>query len=263
MVNTRSLNEVIFVAHFSATQRLTVLDLADWYNNGLAEHYPVFQQQPPWPPFILHDFDAPADGRQVVQQFLRSPDFVPRISGISEDQRWTIHCQSDRVAFGWRRLEPTGELTPYPGFENVFKEAVTFFEGFRAWWLGRFDVSVAFQICELNYFNAFPFKIGERSLRVSEVFKFGVPRPGKKVANLNVSWIMPPEPPRQARVQCVAAMGATADCPSAAIFNFAGSTKVERGGSSDELRSLYEDLHAAVTDAYITNIHTDTIGAQE
>lgn len=262
MANTRSLNEVIFVAHFSAIQPLTVLDLADWYN-GLAERYPVFQQQPPWDPFIWHDFDPAAAGRPVVQQFLGNLSFVPRILGFSEDQRWSIHCQSDRVAISWRRLEPTGELTPYPGFENVCKETLTFFEEFRAWWLRRFEAPVTFQICELNYFNAFPFTIGERSLRVSEIFKFGVSRPGKRVANLNVSWIMPPEPPRRARVQCIAAMGATADCPYAAVFNFAGSTKVERGGSPDELQSVYEDLHAAVTDAYITNINTDIIGAQE
>jgi uncharacterized protein (TIGR04255 family) len=262
MSNTRSLSEVIFVAHFAATKPLTVLDLADWYN-GLAENYPVFQQQPPWPPFIWHDFGAAAAGHPVVPQFFRTPDFVPRISGISEDQRWTIHCQSDRVAFSWRRLEPTGELTPYPGFESVFKDSIAFLEGFRAWWLRRFDIPVAFQICELNYFNAFPFTFETHSLRVSDIFKFGVPRPGQRIGNLNVSWIVPEEPPHHVRVQCIAAMGATADCSSAAIFNFAGSSKVERGGSPDELHSIYEDLHAAVTSAYISNINFETIGAQE
>lgn len=262
MAETRSLNEVIFVAHFPAVQPLTVLDLADWYNS-VAQRYPVFQQQPPWTPFVWQDFEAAVPGHTVVQQFFRGPDFVPRILGFSEDQRWAVNCQSDRVAVSWRRLEPTGEPTPYPGFENVLEEVLTFLEGFQAWWLGRFGIPVTFQICELNYFNAFPFKGGERPLRVSEVFKFWVMRPGKKIANLNVSWMMPPEPSQHARVQCLAAMGATADCPSAAIFNFAGSIKIGDRGSPDELRPAYEALHVAVTDAYIATIDIETIGTQE
>ncbi len=262
MADTRSLNEVIFTAHFLAPEPLTVLDLADWYN-GVAKRYPIFQQQQPWSPFVWHDFETAVPGPPVVPQFFGGPGFIPRLLGYSEDQRWAVNCQYDRIAISWRRLEPTGEPTPYPGFESVLEEVLKFLEGFQAWWLGRFGASVIFQICELNYFNAFPFKSGQRQLRVSEVFRAWIFRPGKKIANLNVSWMMPPEPSEHARVQCLAAMGATADCPSAAIFNFAGSIKMGDRGSPDKLRPAYDALHRAVTDAYLSTINVETIGAQE
>ncbi|GAA5264416.1 hypothetical protein ACOSOMT5_P0839 [Acidiphilium sp. MT5] len=262
MASSRSLYEVIFVAHFSAAQPLTVLDMADWYN-GVANRYPVFLQQPPWPTFNWYDFEASVPETPLVSPNSRSYDYVPRIVALSEDQRWSVNCQSDRVAVSWRRLEPTGQLTPYPGFENVLDEVLSVFEEFQKWWHARFGVDVTFRICELNYFNAFPFKSGERLLRVSEVFKAWVFRPGKMIANLNVSWIVPPESSKHAQVQCVAAMGATADCPSAAIFNFASSIRLGHRGSTGQLRPAYEALHDAVTDAHIATVNTETIGAQE
>jgi len=263
MSETRSLQEVLFVAHFSTAQPMTVLDLADWYKS-VAEIYPVFQQQPAWEPFIWQNIDNTAAGHQVLHQFVMNRTFLqPRIVGFSEDQRWSVHCQGDRVAMGWRRLEPTGDVAPYPGFDVVLKKVAVFMEGFRAWWLSQFGIPVAFQICELNYFNAFPFDFRGRTLRASEIFKFVTPQKGRKLAQFHASWIEPGEPPEQARVNCLTAMGPTADCPSAAIFNFMGSAKLEQPGSPDKLRSIYGTLHDAITAAYLSTINSEIIGSQE
>jgi len=262
MSNTLSLQEVLFVAHFSAGQPLTVLDAAHWYD-GLAARYPVFQQQPAWQPMIWQDIGGSAINPPGVPQLLINQTLMPRFVGISEDQRWSVHLQGDRIAMGWRRLEPTGKATPYPGFETVHDSVAVFLNDFSVWWLQRFGVQIDFQICELNYFNAFPFVLPERTLRVSEIFKFVIPQQGKTLANLNASWIEPTEGPRHERVHCFTAMGATLDCPSAALFNFMGMAKLRQQDTLSELRSVFESLHTAITSAYIGAINTNIIGSQE
>jgi uncharacterized protein (TIGR04255 family) len=263
MAKTRSLHEVIYVAHFATP--LTVLDTAAWYNS-VSSDYPIVQQQPPWDPVVWQNVfpsEGPPPRFLPVQQFIVNPTSMPRIVAFSEDQQWTMHIQHDRIVVGWRRLEPTGRIVEYPGFTTIVEKALTLLERFRAWWLMHLGTPVAFTICELNYFNAFPFIIEDRDLRLSEIFKFVVPQSRKKVAGLNASWFVQADPLSEARVQCVMAMGATMDCPSAALFNFFGMAKLAGLGSPAELRAAYGGLHGSITSAYTESVNIEIIGPQE
>jgi uncharacterized protein (TIGR04255 family) len=262
MKTTRSLQEVLFVAHFSGAPPIGVLDIADWHN-CFAESYPIFQQQPPWQPIAWQDiYDN--QGTPPIPQVMFNQFILPRMVLSSEDQRWSIHFQGDRVAMGWRRTEPTGQNAAYPGFEVAFETVLGFFEKFIAWWGGRISVPIAFHIAELNYFNAFPLALGGQSLKVSEIFRFITPQRDKKVLNLQCSWIEPLEDiTRQARVNCSVGFGPTIDSSIAALFNFMGISKLDQSGSPDELETVFKSLHDAITNAYISAINTEIIGNQE
>lgn len=258
MDNTRSLQEVLFAAHFEAPLPLSVLDLADW-RKTFERQFPLFQQQPAWDPYVWLDFHNNAIQHPHMPQISMLRSLLPRVMAFSEDQRWSIHFQGDRVAISWRRTEPTGEPTPYPGFWKVAGEALAFLESFREWWQTRFDIPVNFRVCELNYFNAFPLAAGHKT-RLSDVFKFIVPQPSKMIANLNVNWTFPSDPPDESRVHFVGGMGVMPDCPAVAVFNFAGANKTESGGTAEELKTTYEKLHDIISDAYITTINTKITG---
>ena len=160
MTTTRALQEVIFVIHFNAIPPLTAIDLAAWYAE-VREDFPIVQQQPAWEPFNWSLIPGPIMLFPQVQ--------TPRLVAMSGDQRRALHLQADRFAYTWRRLEPTGEITPYPGFETVLAEALKQQERFRKWWRGHFEEKISPKVVEINYSNAFPMSNGEEVLRISDI----------------------------------------------------------------------------------------------
>src|SRR3954469_19992645 len=100
MHTTRTLQEVVFAIHFSRPADFNVVELADWYTT-FREDFPHLQQLPPLDEVTL----APVMRPQI---YFGVMPVQPRLLLISQDQRETVQLQSDRFAFGWRRLDPPG-----------------------------------------------------------------------------------------------------------------------------------------------------------
>jgi len=255
MTTTRALQEVIYVVHFASSLPLTMMDMIDW-SQTVAEDFPVLQQVPAWGPFQY----GPAPEGMMPMIFGTPP--LPRLMAVSLDQRRTLNLQADRFACTWRRLEPTGEPTPYPGFEAILSDVLQMQHRFRSWWSARFGGDPIFTFVELNYTNAFSMVTPEGNRRLSEVMTFVVPK-GRQISHFGVGWMETVEPPDQARVQCGITMGQTPDCAYALMFNFAGAGILTAGSTPDRVEALYRLIHERTTEIFSTSLNTGVIGADE
>src|SRR4051812_39221339 len=176
MHTTSTLQEVVFAAHFQQPADLSVLDLASWAAMFETE-FPHLQQLPPLDPVAFL-----AQQQQLTVNFGPSAQ-LPRLLKMSHDQRYTLQIQNDRLAFGWRRLEPVGVITDYPGYDVLKDRWDSLATQFREWWGGRFQTEPVLRLVELNYANAMP--IGAR---LSEVFRFVHPVSSRPLVAFQASW---------------------------------------------------------------------------
>jgi hypothetical protein len=93
---TRTLQEVILAGHFRAPLSLGLLDLGSWISSN--PDFPVVQELPALPPSNIPVFGV---GPQMPSFEIAMGTPLPRILLRSQDGRFSLQLQGDRVAFGW------------------------------------------------------------------------------------------------------------------------------------------------------------------
>lgn len=250
---TKTLQEVIFAAHFRTPLPLGLLDFGAWISSN--PDFPIVQELPPLSPVAMPVFGMP----QAATFEIGVAPQLPRILLRSQDGRFSLQLQTDRIAFAWSRIEPVGAVADYPGFDRVLETWVDVRSTFEAWATGRFRAKPQYRLVELNYMNAAPLDDGGKKRRISEIFRFV--QPGVRPVNMfNVQWgerVYPddrPGEPAKGMIVCGASLGQAPPATSALIFQFAGMAQVADG---QETNHIIKDLHAKIREIYLSAIITD------
>jgi uncharacterized protein (TIGR04255 family) len=146
--------EVAFSVTFEVSQPVIdeVTTLSEFWQTPLRETFPTAQRQPPLPP-VVESFDL-TPAQPIIQFFGDQPPF--RYWFIEEGEVCLIQVQGDRLAFNWRKREPSQTYPRYsqlaPRFFDVFERFLNFAsvpEGSGTW-------------CELTYINTVPAASGSQ-----------------------------------------------------------------------------------------------------
>lgn len=250
---TRTLQEVILAVHFRAPLPLGLLDISNWISSN--PEFPVVQELPPLPPVNIPVLEAP-----LAPSFEFSVGAqLPRILLRSQDGRFSLQLQADRLAFAWSRIEPVGTVADYPGFERVLDLWTGVRTKVEAWIESRFRAKPQYRIVELNYVNAAPFEADGKQRRISDIFRFV--SPGVRTVNMfNVQWgerVYPDDragQPARGMVISSVSLGQAPPAIPALIFNFAGMAQVAEGQESNH---ILNDLHAKIREIYQSAIISD------
>jgi len=119
------------------------LDGLSHLGNGLRKEYPVRQFQQTLPRMV-----DPAQG--VSPQInLSFAAVLPRVWFMSQDGRFVVQAQEDRVTLNWRKTGPDSVYPRYPEVRERFREVLR--QTLEAF--GEQEGSVRFDFCELAYVN--------------------------------------------------------------------------------------------------------------
>lgn len=172
--------EVSLSAQFQALP-VNLMDIADLVGR-FAQEFPIFQQAPPTPPFVV----SPVP---VEITFNIPPDQVlPRAWLVSEDGHLLLQIQPYRIGINWRRLAPSTVETDYPGYEALLDRFLGLLEVVKQWAADRVQAALVFDAAELMYTNLIPMEIEGSTRRISEVLSFYTPQTRTPVVNFQVHW---------------------------------------------------------------------------
>ncbi|MFK4622527.1 hypothetical protein [Bradyrhizobium diazoefficiens] len=248
---TTTLQEFVLAAHFRSPLPLGLMDLANWVNSF--SDYPLHQELP-----ALPTANMPVEGPQMPAiQFGPGP-MLPRMLLRSQDGRYSLQLQNDRLAFGWARIEPVGLPADYPGFERMLTLWTEVRSRVEDWSQSRFRARPQYRLVEINYLNAAPLAVEGKPKRISEIFRFVQPG-GRTVNGFNVQWAerVYPDPegePLRAIVTAAVGLGQAPPAIPVLSFNFSGMATVADGQESNH---IINDVHAKIREIYQSAMISD------
>ncbi|MDA9499312.1 hypothetical protein [Bradyrhizobium sp. CCBAU 11357] len=249
---TTTLQEFVLAGHFRAPLPLGLMDLANWVSSF--PDFPLHQELPPLPTANMPTAGAP-QGPAIE---FGMGTMLPRMLLRSQDGRYTLQLQNDRLAFGWARIEPVGLPADYPGFERMLALWTEMRSRVEDWIEGRFRARPQYRLVEVNYLNATPLEVEGKQKRISEVFRFVQPG-GRRVNGFLVQWGErvypgPDDEPMRAVVTAAVALGQAPPAIRVLNFNFQGMATVADGEESNHIIS---DVHAKIREIYQSAMISD------
>ncbi len=137
--------QLLLTAQFQhPAQNLTVFDYADL--REVYAEYPVRRHVPRAGPMPV---------MQPTTQVTEYVSDAPRLQFITEDLRWEVLFQEDRISVGWNRTSPLDEASGYPGFTAVLDRFIQEWRKLSIFLKERGGDPIAAGVGEVSYSDAF------------------------------------------------------------------------------------------------------------
>lgn len=112
--------ETVMAVHFTRLNRVTSVELLDFWRAALRSEYPVAAERPAYQ--VPVELFEPPGNVQIQMELSPSPVRV-RYWFQSESNENLVQLQNDWLAFNWRKVDPTGEYRHFPYGVERFRSA--------------------------------------------------------------------------------------------------------------------------------------------